>query len=213
MNVAQMISLMGTLGIGETLAEDASKQIALQYLNLAHDQLYRETANINASIWVDETLTSVNNNPTIVLSEIPFLIAKVFLKGQMCPLKPLSVLDFVQYQFDNLLQGPPLVYMFQLNTVSFYPSQPDTSYEFTVWYAPKRTPLNEFTTEDSIPYPAEYQSVLVDGALYYLFQDESGFKNPQKENEALRRWNQGRADLTAYLYGSNNQRISTFSNA
>jgi hypothetical protein len=60
-----------------------------------------------------------------------------------------------------------------------------------------------------IPHPV--YPVLADGALYYLFQEEGGFKNTQKELEARKRWETGKSRLLSYLYTSSGQTFSTFS--
>ena len=213
MNVSDMLALMATLGIGEGTAVDEPNQIALQYLNLAHDQLYRETASLNANLLIKETLNNIANQASITLAQTPFIIANILVQGETKPLAQTSLFDFVQFQSENPYSSTPSIYALQKRLINFYPIQADTVYSFDTWYLPERTPLMQYTLEADIPYPLSYQSVLVDGALYYLFQDESGFKNPQKELEAMKRWNKGRADLLSYLQGVNQLKISTFSNA
>jgi hypothetical protein len=80
-----------------------------------------------------------------------------------------------------------------------------------IWYVPQPIPLTEQTPEEDIPYPFAYHPVLVDGALYYLFCEEGGFKNLQKAQDAQRRWEVGQTRLLAYLYNSSGQLFSTFS--
>ena len=80
-----------------------------------------------------------------------------------------------------------------------------------VWYVPQPITLTEQTPEQDIPYPLAYHPVLVDGALYYLFQEEGGFKNLQKAQAAQARWELGKERLIAYLYNSSGTSFSTFS--
>jgi hypothetical protein len=208
MQIAEMIDLMGVLGIGET----PSNAIALKYLNQAHLKLYRQTANINPDLLINEQLTSLVNQNTVTVTEIPFIVSKVYQKGQAQPLEGMAFLDFVQYQSDHPnLVCSPRIYAFKRKIISFFPIQANQTYDFSVWYCTQPKTLTELTLEDAIPYPIAFHDVLVDGALYYLFQDESGFKNPQKEKEALARWEAGKSELFAYLYGSAKQQISTFS--
>jgi hypothetical protein len=213
MNVSNMISTMRILGIGEVYNDDDSNRIALDFLNLAHDELYRETANINSNVIVKDVIVSVAGQTSITLTRKPFSISKIYRTGSTAQIRPLSTIDFAEYEVKNSYSGDPEVYYNINDIVNFYPTITSSAYTFNVWYVPERTSFNLNTPESSIPYPLSYQSVLVDGALYYLFQDESGFKNPTKENQALRRWTKGKADLVSYLYGSSRQSISTFENA
>jgi len=214
MNVSDMINVMKTLGIGQVYSDDETNQIFLTFLNLANDQLYSETANINSGILVnDPALVSVINQNSVTLTKTPFSISRVFPVGKKNALDGKSVLDFADYQFANSDSNDPSVYTSIGKNLMFWPFVNDISYTMNVWYAPERTMLELTTQESGIPYPPSYQRVLVEGALYYLFQDESGFKNPRKENAALERWDKGRADLKSYFYGSNNMLIRTFENA
>jgi hypothetical protein len=80
-----------------------------------------------------------------------------------------------------------------------------------VWYVPQPSSLSEETEEGDIPYPVAYHPVLADGALYYLFQEEGGFKDAQKDVQARVRWETGKSRLLSYLYNSSGQTFSTFS--
>ena len=213
MNISDMIDIMRTLGIGEVYNDDTSQEIALRFLNLANDELYRETANINPNILTIDIIESFENESFFVLNSIPFSISKVYRIGSTVPLRGLSILEFNTYTIENPNPGDPAVYCVKGDVVSFWPFSPDVTYTFNTSYPVERTLLDITTIEADIPYPISYQSVLVDGGLYYLFQDEGGFKNPIKENEALRRWQKGKTDLKSYFYGSNKQFITTFSSA
>ncbi len=213
MTVDKMISLMRILGIGEVYNDNDSKRIALDYLNLANDELYRETANINSRIFEKSTKTSVADESFITLDNEPFSVISVLSTVTKGFLKPYSVIDFDTYKTQRVYFGYPEIYSDLGAVISFYPLVAGTPYTFDVWSAKKRSLIEENTPESAIPYPSEYHGILVDGALYYMFQDESGFKNTAKENQALRRWLNGKINLTSYLYGSGRQYISTFENA
>jgi hypothetical protein len=213
MNVSTMVSIMQTLGIGAVFNDDDAKAIALEYLNLANDELYRETASINCENFINDNLVSVAGQNNVILTQIPFSVSKVFPIGFKKELKGISIIDLAERQFHDQTPRNPEFYATINTTLKFFPIMPTISYNLSVWYAPERSLLQIETPEYLLPYPISYQSVLVDGALYYLFQDESGFKNSQKENEALRRWTKGKTDLKAYLKDSNKQVISTFRNA
>lgn len=213
MNVSTMVSLMQTLGIGSVYNDDISKEIAIEYLNLAHDELYRETASINYENLISDNLISMAGINKVTLTQIPFSVIKVFPIGFKRELEGISIIDLAEKQFHDNTSRNPEFYSMVNQTLLFFPFITTTVYSINVWYAPERFLLQLETPEYLLPYPISYQSVLVDGALYYLFQDEGGFKNSKKENEALSRWKKGKIDLTSYLKGSNKQIISTFRNA
>lgn len=78
-----MINVMKTLGIGQVYSDDETNQIFLTFLNLANDQLYSETANINSGILVNEpALVSVINQNSVTLTQTPFSISRVFPVGK-----------------------------------------------------------------------------------------------------------------------------------
>lgn len=214
MNVSKMITTMRNLSIGKVYSDEDANDIALTYLNLAHDELYRETANINDRVFVKDTLVSVINETRVTLTRIPFLILKAVCKeNSQRNLKGLSFIDFDSYKSQLIYQNAPEVYNNIGVNFDFFPIVTDNFYNFEIIYAPERTALEIETSEESIPYPLSFHGVLVDGALYYLFQDEGGFKNPIKEKKAEERWVKGKADLVTYLYGRNDKIISTFQSA
>jgi hypothetical protein len=105
--------------------------------------------------------------------------------------------------------GYPHQYYLQGQKVTFYPVQTAVM-TVKVSYTPQPLPFTEQTQEPDIPYPLAYHPVLVDGALYYLFQEEGGFKNAQKAVAAEQRWDQGQSRLLSYLYNASGETLSTF---
>lgn len=213
MNVSKMITTMRNLSIGKVYSDDDANDIALTYLNLAHDELYRETANLNDRVFVKDTLPSIANQTRIILTRVPFLILKATCEGRYSDLRGLSFIEFDSYKRRLDYQDFPAVYNNIGVNFDFFPIVTGGFYNFDIIYAPERIPLTIETTENEIPYPLSFHGVLVDGALYYLFQDEGGFKNPIKEKKAEDRWVNGKADLVTYLYGRNDKIISTFRSA
>ena len=214
MNVSEMLSTMQNLGIGDVYRDSDTNRILLNFLNLAHDELYRETASFNINNFFIDTITSIANTTSIQLTKIPFLISNVFPVGFYVPgneLEGMDFIDFTKYTIRFTNPGVPLVYSNVGQELNFYPISPGIQYTFKIFYPPERTRLEINTPESAIPYPLSYHGVLVDGGLYYLFQDESGFKNTLKENEALRRWKSGKANLIAYLKGYSKQKTRTYS--
>ena len=202
---------MGTLSLGNDNIKAQERAIFLQYLNLAHFELYQETANFNQDLLVSQNIPNVPGNNYVTLASPPFLINTVYLPAIKKELKHISVVDALKADPDSSQTGAPYGYVRRRNRVEFFPKQ-ITAMPVTVWYIPQPSLLAENTLETDIPYPIVYHPVLADGALYYLFQEEGGFKNAQKANAAQDRWEAGKTKLLSYLYNSSGQRLSTFSN-
>lgn len=209
MKVSEILALMGTLSVGNDNVTPTERAIFLQYLNLAHLELYQETANFNEDLLVQESLMTEQGSNTVMLSQMPYIVSSVYvLTPHKQKLPRLSVID----GNDRHIAGTatPSAYFVQKNILSLVPT-PMSVTSVAVWYIPQPLPLTDAMDGEDIPYPAAYHPVLADGALYYLFNEEGGFKNTQKELEARKRWEVGKSKLLAYLYSSSGQTLSTFS--
>lgn len=210
MRVSELLTLMGHLSVGNDNITPSERAIFLQYLNLAHLELYQETANFNQDLLLMENLATEQGSNTVKLSRMPYLVSSVYVLTHKRKLTRLSVGEAIENDPDSSSKGTPCAYFIQKNILSFVPPQPALT-SAIVWYVPQPSALTEETEEVDIPYPIAYHPVLADGALYYLFQEEGGFKNTQKENEAKARWETGKSKLLSYLYSSSDQTFSTFS--
>ena len=204
MRIAELLELMGHLSIGNDNITPTEQAIFLQYLNLAHLELYQETANFNQDLLIKEELACEEGATSVKLSRTPYLISAVY-RGNS-PLSRLSIGEDTNRGVSSVS-----AYSVRKDTIHFVSSQ-TSAVPITVWYVPQPSPLTEATDEADIPYPIAYHPVLADGGLYYLFQEEGGFKNTQKELEAKKRWEIGKSRLLSYLYSSSGQTFSTFSN-
>jgi len=213
MNVAQMVSLMGTLGVGESQSVETSNEIALSYLNLAHEELYRETCNfISKVVQTDTGLTNTANENTITLSKMPYLISNVFPQAQTIEMDGVSLIDLRIYRFKNKDAGVPRKFAWLEKTIIFEPFEADTVYTFDVVYPTERTVLTMETQESDLPYPLSYQQLVLHGGLYYEFASLGGFRSSQKEVDAKAKWENGKSLFKSYLQGSNKQKMNTFRN-
>lgn len=211
MNVLDIINLMGNLSIGNDNVTNTEQYIFLKYLNIAHFELYRATANINQSILVSETITNNPNQNEWPLSQAPLLVYKVYIPSLTRGLKYLSLYEIMEKDPDLSKTGVPYHYFVQGNIVKLQPVQTSV-YSAVIWYIPGPTEFAITSSSSDIPYPEFFQSILADGALYYLFLDEDGFKNTQKQMEAKERWSKGKSSLISYFYNMSGKPISTFSN-
>jgi hypothetical protein len=210
MQVSDLLGLMANLSVGLDNTTPTERTIFLQYLNLAHFELYQETANFNQDLILQENLANLENTNTVTLSQIPYVMNAVYDVTHKQTLNRISRADLVAQDPALAATGTPEKYFIQKDSLQFYPTQTAVT-QVSVWYTPQPSLLTENTDESEIPYPPAYHPVLVDGGLYYLFQQEGGFKNTTKENEALIRWQIGKTRLLSYLYTSSGEFLPTFS--
>ena len=210
MQVSDLLGLMANLSVGLDNTTPTERTIFLQYLNLAHFELYQETANFNQDLILQENLASPENTNTVTLSQIPYVMNAVYDVTHKQTLNRISRADLLSLDPALAATGTPEKYFIQKDSLQFYPTQTAVT-QVSVWYTPQPSLLTENTDESEIPYPPAYHPVLVDGGLYYLFQQEGGFKNTTKENEALIRWQNGKTRLLSYLYTSSGEFLPTFS--
>jgi hypothetical protein len=210
MEVSTLLSLMGNLSLGNDNITQVERAIFLQYLNLANLELYQITANFNQDLLVQVTLANQVDSNQVQLPETPYLVNSVYDLTHQRQLRRISLNDAITKDPAFIANGNPTQYFVKRDVLEFVPTQTAIT-SINVWYVPQPTTLTEQTPEQDIPYPLAYHPVLVDGALYYLFQEEGGFKNLQKAQAAQARWEVGQTRLLAYLYNSSGQLFSTFS--
>jgi hypothetical protein len=210
MEVSTLLNLMGNLSLGNDNITEVERGIFLQYLNLAHLELYQVTANFNQDLLVQVTLANQVGSNQVQLPETPYLVNHVYDLTHHRQLRRISLSDAITKDPAFTANGNPTQYFVQRDVLEFIPTQTAIT-SINLWYVPQPIPLTEQTPEEDIPYPFAYHPVLVDGALYYLFCEEGGFKNLQKAQDAQRRWEVGQTRLLAYLYNSSGQLFSTFS--
>ena len=210
MEVQKLLTLMGNLSLGNDNITQVERAIFLQYINLANLELYQVTANFNQNLLIKETVANQAGLNYAQLSGTPYLVNSVYDLTHQRQLRRISLTDAIERDPAFVSTGNPCQYFVRQDMIRFVPVQTAVT-SIKVWYVPQPITLTEQTPEQDIPYPLAYHPVLVDGALYYLFQEEGGFKNLQKAQAAQARWEVGKTRLLAYLYNSSGTSFSTFS--
>lgn len=209
MTVIELLKMMGSLSLGEQNIAASENAIFLQYLNLAHLELYGETASWNTDLYIQENINKPANISSFNLAHTPLVMGTVSVPSAKKHLKRISLEEAFQGDPDLTHEGPVTGYTVQKNKVLLLPFEAQ-ALSLVVWYIPQASPLQETTPEAEIPYPVTYHNLLADGALYYVFQEEGGFKNPQKMMDAKQRWVLGKQRLISYLKGANHRVLSTY---
>jgi hypothetical protein len=206
MQISNILKLMDFMGVGVGIEEE----IFLTYLNQAHYELYNHTASLNDDLVINETIQTVVNESSIKLSNEQFCVRAIYSNLSNFPLTQLDIIKFTEYK-KNISAGNPRIFNAKKNVIDLYPVLSNTVYDIDVLYVPQPAYLTMQTSESDIPYPLSFHNLLADGALYYLFQDEGGFRNSEKSNDHKVKWERGKGLLYSYLFHRSAEITSTYS--
>lgn len=210
MNVKEIITLLSTLSIGLDDPSESDTVVFLRYLNLAYFELLRSTI-LKNPIYpkTRETLVCTNGvlSPT---SNNIYSIRRVYVPDSNKFLNETNF-DYISKIDPALLytSTTPELYYYNSGNVNIYPIYTGN---IGIVYCSNPSSLNINSLSSDIYIPELYHSVLIDGASYYLFQSETGFKNEIKMQESLNKWKEGKTLLSEYLVTLGGQKYySTYS--
>lgn len=210
MNVKEIITLLSSLSIGLDEPTESDTTIFLRYLNLAYFELLRSTILKNPVYpKIRETLACTDGILDPTANSI-YSIRIVYVSDSNTPLKETNF-DYISKIDPSLSKTStaPDFYYYDSGNVNIYPLYTGN---IGIVYCSNPNNLNINSLSSDIYIPEIYHSVLVDGASYYLFQSETGFKNEIKMQEAFNRWKDGRTLLSEYLTALGGQKyFSTYS--
>lgn len=210
MNVKEIINLVSGLSIGLDEPTESDSVIFLKYLNLAYFEILRSTI-LKNPIYpkLRETVQSTDGVLDATAQSI-FSIRSVYLPDSNTQLTGTN-LDFISESDPSLSQTStnPQFYYYDSGKINVYPLYTGN---VGIVYSPNPEMLTINGLSYDIYIPELYHSVLIDGTTYYLFQSETGFKNEMKMQTAMKRWEDGKSLLSAYLSGLGGQKTySTYS--
>ena len=196
MDVKNIITLMATLSIGLDEPSDSDIPVFLSFLNLAYKDILQETLVQNPTVpFISQTLTCTNG----VLADTqyePFIVRKVWDVVSNTPLKSTN-LDKIEEIDPSISQtGGAQEWYYAGGKINIYPL---FTGQIGIRYVKEPSDLKMTDSSSEILIPKVFQTILVDGAAYYLFQSETGFKDTLKMAESKYRWEKGRIKLFNYL--------------
>ena len=208
MKVSEIVGLLSNLGLGLDDGTPTEDIIYLKYVNLAYAEILRQTLIVNPSnSLVTEVVSSLDG--VCSLSQTPLSIKSVYCMNTKVSLSA-TTLDFVLAQDPTFSQqGNPCFWYYTGNTLKIFPLYSGT---FSISYlaAPPLLALSD--SEERIMIPPLYHQVLADGAIYYLCQGESGFRDNLVITQAIQRWEQGKIELILFYKNlASSQSFSTYS--
>lgn len=210
MTINDFLNRMALMGVGIVPPSDKDKNDFLIYLNMAHEELY-PLVSVSLLPFIGQTSDfTTSEEGTLFFDPFPFTIEEIINIETNRPITFES--EKTLRQTDILLTrvGAPIHWFMRQSVIYLYPN-PQSAYTITMTFIPNIQPLTLLTPESQIPYPLAFHRVLLEGAFYYLFQGESGFKNVQKMNMAQMKWEKGKAKMINYLDRFQGNLISTYS--
>lgn len=210
MNAKEIITLIAGLSIGLDEPTASDSIIFLRYLNLAYFEILRPTLLRNPIYPKQREILQCTDGILESTSSSIYSIRSIYLPDLNTQLKATNI-DAILKIDPSLTQTAttPQFYYYDSGVINVHPL---FTGNIGIVYLGSPEPLDINSVSTDIYIPELYHSVLVDGASYYLFQSETGFKNELKMQMALQRWNDGKTQLMAYLASLGGQKFySTYS--
>lgn len=215
MDVSDILKLLATLSIGLDDPQDSDIVVFMQFINLCYFELLQETISQNPLLVKQHEQLDCNNGILDSTSQNIFIPKTIYSISSNTPLDATTEQEVLKYDPVLKKTGEPSQWYYANGVINVYPLATSTVSSgggFGVWYIPQPSPLTRNSLSADILIPTLYQQVLADGASYYLFQSETGFKDQLKMQAAMARWKEGKQKVFAYMKNISGKKIfSTYS--
>lgn len=215
MDVKDIVSLLATLSIGLDEPGDSDIVVFMQYINLCYFEILQDT--ISQNPFVEKLNVQLDcTNGVLGVPQYPIFIPKlVYDIVSNVPLVPTLEDDVLKQDPGLIKTGTPQSWYYANGRINVYPlatSLVSAGAGYGLRYIKEPASLEYSTQSSLILIPKIYQQILADGASYYLFQSETGFKDQLKMQAAMMRWKEGKQKLFAYMKNvSGKKNFSTYS--
>lgn len=215
MDVSEIITLLARLSIGLDKPDDEETVIYLQFINLAYFELLMATLNQSPTVVkLNERLDCTNGILSNTSQEI-FIPKGVYDIKTNRPLLGTSEEDVLKNDPALVKTGSPQTWYYANGVLNTYPLSTSLVIKgggIGVRYIAKPPLLTALSQSADILIPSMYHQILVDGASYYVFQSEPGFKGENQMMSARVKWEDGKKKLFSYMENiSGKKHLSTFS--
>lgn len=215
MNVSQILKLLATLSIGLDEPQDTDIDVFMQYINLCYFELLQETIAQNPFIQTNHDKLDCNNGILDTTSNPLFIILSVYDIARNFSLDATTFDKIDQIDPGLTKTGQPSQWYHHDGVINVYPlttSLVGDGGGYGVKYIKTPNELTPNSTSSDILIPPMYQQILADGASYYVFQSETGFKDQTKMKLSMDKWEVGKRKLFAYMKNvSGKKTFSTYS--
>ncbi|MDW0271701.1 MAG: hypothetical protein QN834_09890 [Nitrososphaeraceae archaeon] len=220
MDVSEILKLLATLSIGlddidVTNPDDSDVVVFMRFINLAYFELLQATISESPIVVNLNEQLDCTNGVLSTTSEPIFIPKVIYNISTNSPLTGALEEDILKFDPGLKKTGLPLKWYYANGVINVYPlttSLVSAGGGFGVRYIAQPFPLLYNSPSTDILIPSLYQQVLADGASYYVFQSETGFKDQNKMLSAQARWEDGKKKLFSYMKNISGKKIlSTYS--
>jgi hypothetical protein len=220
MDVTEILKLLATLSIGlddinVTDENDSDVVVFMRYINLAYFELLQATASENPLLVKEHEKLDCTDGVLASTAKPIFIPKIVYNISSNVPLIGGLEEDILKNDPALKQTGSPLQWYYANGVINVYPLVTSAVADdggFGLRYVPQPSYLKNSSLSSDIWIPSLYQQTLADGASYYLFQSETGFKDQSKMQAAMARWEDGKKKLFSYMKNISGKKIlSTYS--
>jgi hypothetical protein len=220
MDVSEILKLLATLSIGlddidVSNPNDGDVVVFMRYINLCYFEILQATLSesplaikLHEELDCGEGILESTSQPIFIPKTIYNIASNAPLTG--------TLEENVLKKDPGLTKtGTPQEWYYANGVINVYPLTTSLVNEgggFGIRYIPQPAPLTYSSLSSDILIPSLYQQLLADGASYYIFQSEAGFKDQMKMQSAMTRWEDGKKKLFSYMKNISGKKIlSTYS--
>lgn len=168
MQVSEIITQVAQLGLNEDFPDEELQERILAYINRGHEQAYTEVAQYLEPINSTTEAVVITGGTGTIVGDVYSFISVVDVDNNRV-LDPASASELEESDPALSQTGQPTRYYRIGNQIFTYPVN-DTN--IRIRYVPQAQTLTAATTEAELPYPRNFQQVLVWGGLYWMSLDE-----------------------------------------
>lgn len=168
MQVSEIITQVAQLGLNEDYPDAELQERILAYINRGHEQAYTEVAQYLEPINSTTETVAITAGAGTIVGDIYKYISVVDTNAGRV-LTPTTAAELEEADPALSQTGQPIKYYKVGNQIFTYPIN-DTS--IRIRYIPQSQELTAITTEAELPYPRNFQQVLIWGGLYWMSLDE-----------------------------------------
>ena len=215
MDVSQIIKLLATLSIGLDDPTPSDIVVFMQYINLCYTELLQETLAQNPQISIESDVLDCTDGILADTTNPVFIPLTVYDISTNIPFSPTTRESVLSRDPGLTNQGRASSWYMSGGKINLHPistSLVASGAGIGIRYIANPPILTKDTFSSEIMIPKMYQQILADGASYYLFQSETGFKDQLKMQSSMIRWTEGKQKLFAYMKNlAGKKYLSTYS--
>lgn len=215
MDVSEILKLLATLSIGLDDPDEGDTAVFMKFINLCYFELLQAVLNESPTVVKLHEKLDCTNGVLSATSKPIFFPKAVYNIANNVPMTGTTEEDILKFDPAIKNTGNPQQWYHANGVINTYPLSTSTVVGgggFGIRYIAEPEPLTALSLSSDILIPTMYQQVLADGASYYVFQSETGFKDQTKMSSAQMRWEDGKKKLFAYMKNiSGKKHYSTYS--